>query len=119
MGASRKDAWKFMRLLSDCRRVSLKMVVSMIELGDPAYAAQLLRRFHAPFYAYIVTLPLREGADLFSQYIGPMSPRMRLKVAQEMRRTSPRWCQEISQLSRAVRTGIRVGTNNKPTQPVH
>lgn len=106
----RQNALKSLRISSDHRRVYLKMVLDTIELGDPAYAARLLHRFPAPFYEHIATLPLREGVDLFSKYIGPMPPKMRLKAAHKMRCTSPLWRRNIRRLARAVRNEIRAGT---------
>jgi glycosyltransferase involved in cell wall biosynthesis len=106
----RRDAPRVMRMISDHRLVFLKMIIGMIELGDSIHAERLLRRFRAPFYEHIATLPPSEGIDLFSKYIAPMSPQMQREVARKMRCASPGWRRDIAQLARAVRKSIKADT---------
>jgi glycosyltransferase involved in cell wall biosynthesis len=89
-----------LRFRSNTRDVYLKMVLGMIEFGDSTYAAQLQDDFQSSLYEYIATLPLRDGIALFIKYIDGVPLKQQLKIARDMRRASPQWCNDIHQIAK-------------------
>jgi hypothetical protein len=101
-----------LRRVSNIRAVRLQMALGMIDLGQATYAAQLQAQFPSCLPEYIAELPLEEGINLFTKYVGGAPPKWRLKIVRDMRRASPGWRRDIHRIARAHRRTPKPNSNS-------
>ncbi|MDR0727935.1 MAG: glycosyltransferase family 2 protein [Puniceicoccales bacterium] len=93
-----------LRRISNIRAVHLQMALGMIDLKNATYAAQLQTHFPSSLLEHIATLPLKDGIELFAKYTDGIPLKLQLKIARDMRRTSPNWCRDVHHLARIHHT---------------
>ncbi|MDR2341313.1 MAG: glycosyltransferase family 2 protein [Puniceicoccales bacterium] len=89
-----------LRRTANIRDANLQMAIGMIDLGNSAHAAQLQVYFQSCLLEHIATLPLKDGIDLFAKYTGGIPLKLQLKIASDMRRTSPGWYRAVQRVAK-------------------
>ncbi|MDR1456606.1 MAG: glycosyltransferase family 2 protein [Puniceicoccales bacterium] len=103
-----------LRRISNIRAAHMFMALGMIDLGNGANATQLQTHFRSYLPEHIVTLPLKDGINLFAKYINGIPLNSQLKVARDMRQCSPVWCRDVRRIASVCRRNRKFDKNFAP-----